>query len=96
MSATALWIMCAVIVVALVVWLGSVALAQRRPSARGAGVESRRGRVQGGTHTTGGGRSVAPHRETVVVPGENPEESATPDHPGRPGEGTGNPMDLSG
>lgn len=93
MSAILLWIMCAVIVVALAAWLVVLALAQRDPSARGTGVEHRRGRVQGGSHT-GGGRSVAPRRDAVVVPGEDPEDPATPDHPGRPGEGTGNPMDL--
>lgn len=93
MSGTMLLIMCVVIVVALAAWLVVVALAQRRPPEDGPGAEHRRGRVQGGTHT-GGGRSVAPHRDAVVVPGESPEDSSIPDRPGRPGEGSGNPMDL--
>jgi hypothetical protein len=68
MSGTVLWIMCAVIVVALGAWLAAVALAQRHPWVRRPGIERRRGRVQGGTHT-GGGRSVAPHRDSPVFPG---------------------------
>jgi hypothetical protein len=88
-----LFIMCAVIVVGLAAWLAIVALAQRRPAPRGDDAEIRRGPVQGGIHT-GGGRSVAPHRDAVVVPGQDPEESSVPDRPGRPGEGSGNPMDL--
>lgn len=93
MSGTLLWVMCVVIVAGLAAWLVVIGLAQRHPSANSAGVERRRGRVQGGSHT-GGGRSVSPTRDAVVVPGESPEDSAMPDRPGRPGEGTGNPMDL--
>ena len=93
MSGTALWIMCAVIVVALGAWLAAVALAQRHPWVRRPGIERRRGRVQGGTHT-GGGRSVAPHRDSPVFPGEDPEKSTVPDRSGPPRSGSGNPMDL--
>ena len=93
MSATALWIMCAVIVVSLAFWLAMVGLAQRRPYFRNPRPERRRGRVQGGTHI-GGGRSVAPHRDTPVTPGETPDDSTLPDHAGLPGSGSGNPLDL--
>ena len=93
MSGTVLWIMCAVIVVALGAWLAMVALAQRHPWVRRPGIERRRGRVQGGTHT-GGGRSVAPHRDAPVFPGEDPEKSTVPDRSGPPRSGSGNPMDL--
>jgi hypothetical protein len=70
-----------------------VALAQRHPWASRPAIERRRGRVQGGTHT-GGGRSVAPHRDAPVFPGENPEENTVPDRSGPPRGGSGNPMDL--
>ena len=93
MSATALWIMCAVIVAALAIWLIMVGLAQRRPYFRNPHPERRRGRVQGGTHT-GGGRSVAPRRDAPVTPGETPDDSTLPSHAGRPGSGSGNPLDL--
>ncbi|MBO0805977.1 MAG: hypothetical protein J2P25_23265 [Nocardiopsaceae bacterium] len=93
MPGAALWIMCTVIVVSLAAWLAAVALAQRHPWVEKPGIERRRGRVQGGTHT-GGGRSLAPHRDAAAVPGENPEGSTVPDRPGWSGEGSGNPMDL--
>ena len=93
MSATAIWIICAVTVAALAVWLTAVALASRTPYFRHPHQERRRGRVQGGTHT-GGGHSVAPRRDAAVIPDENPEDSTLPDHAGRPGSGSGNPLDL--
>jgi hypothetical protein len=93
MSGTVLWIMCAVIVAALAIWLTMVGLASRRPYFRHTGIERRRGRVQGSTHV-GGGRSVGPHRDSPVIPGEHPEDSTLPDHAGRPGRGSGNPLDL--
>jgi len=93
MSGTVLWIICAVIVVALAVWLSAVGLAARTPFFRHSHVEPRRGRVQGGTHT-GGGRSVAPRRDAPVIPDENPEDSTLPERAGRPGSGSGNPLDL--
>lgn len=97
MSGAILWIMCAAIVAALAAWLVMVALAQRRdPPTRGPGIERRRGRVQGGTHT-GGGRSVSPTRDQEVIPGENPEGisvAGQPKRSGRPGKGSGDPLDL--
>jgi hypothetical protein len=91
-SATAIWIICAVIVVALAVWLIAIAFAQRKPFFR-THREPRRGRVQGATHV-GGGRSVAPRRDAPVIPDEHPEDSTLPDRAGRPGSGSGNPLDL--
>lgn len=93
MSGTALWIMCAVIVVSLAVWVTLVVRADRSPFYRHPHREVRRGRVQGGTHT-GGGRSVAPRRDAQVVPGENPNDSTLRGRAGRPGSGSGNPLDL--
>jgi hypothetical protein len=89
MSATLIWIMCAVIVVALAAWLVAIALANRNPSFRHPHTEPRRGRVWGGTHQ-GGGRSVAPRRDAEVVPGEDPDK---PTVPVRKPRGT-SPMDL--
>lgn len=93
MSATALWIMCVVIVVALGSWLATVAYAQRRPFSKRPGIERRRGRVQGGSHT-GGGRSVAPARDEPAIPGENPEEPSVANRPGPTHDEPGSPMDL--
>lgn len=78
--------------VALAVWLIAIAFAQRKPYFR-MHSERRRGRVQGATHV-GGGRSVAPRRDAPVIPGEHPEDSTLPDRAGRPGSGSGNPLDL--
>jgi hypothetical protein len=85
--------MCVVIVLGLAAWAVLVWLASRRPHQRQSINESRRGRVQGGSHV-GGGRSVAPHRDAPVIPDENPNDSTLPDRAGRPGSGSGNPMDL--
>jgi hypothetical protein len=49
--------------------------------------------VQGSTHV-GGGRSVAPRRDAPVIRDENPDDSTLPDRAGRPGSGSGNPLDL--
>ncbi len=76
MSATLIWIMCAVIVAALAIWLVAVALAARRPGG-GQHVEPRRGRVQGGNHL-GGGRSLSPDRDAELVPGEDPNKPTVP------------------
>lgn len=89
MSATLIWIMCAVIVASLAAWLIAIAFAQRAPSFRHSHVEPRRGRVQGGTHV-GGGRSVGPHRDGEVTQEESPETPTVP--VGKP-RGT-SPMDL--
>lgn len=73
MSATLIWIMCAVIVVTLAGWLVSVLMAARKPAFSKPHMEPRRGRVQGGTHV-GGGRSVAPRRDGEIEPDESPDE----------------------
>jgi hypothetical protein len=69
-SATAIWIVVAVAVAGLAVWLGSVALAARKPYQDAHG-ERLRGSVQGGMHV-GAGRSVAPRRDEPVTPGDLP------------------------
>jgi hypothetical protein len=89
MSGTLLWIMCVAIVLSLAAWLVAVAFANRKPAFQHPHVEPRRGNVQGATHV-GGGRSVAPHRDAEIVPGEDPE---TPTVPVRRSRGT-SPMDL--
>jgi len=89
MSATLIWIICVVAVVALAIWLVAIARADRSPSFRRPHVEPRRGRVQGGTHV-GGGRSVAPRRDGEISPDESPDE---PTVPVRRSRGT-SPMDL--
>ncbi|HLH84705.1 MAG TPA: hypothetical protein VKV38_15705 [Trebonia sp.] len=87
MSAAALIIMCAVIVVALAIWLVAVMLADRStPFFRRSRQEPRRGRVVGGTHV-GGGRSVAPRRDAPVVAGEDPHEPTVTAPLENPGEG---------
>ena len=95
MTATAgvTWAIVVVSVVALAVWLIVVVRAGRSPFFRHPHYDRRRGRVQGGTHV-GGGRSVSPRRDATVIPDENPEDSTLPDHAGRPGSGSGNPLDL--
>jgi hypothetical protein len=101
-SATAIWIIVAVVVIGLVVWLGSVALAARKPHQEHAHGERLRGTVQGGMHV-GSGRSVAPRRDEEVTPGEVPAGDML--HPGTevPGastesrnatQGSGSPLDL--
>jgi hypothetical protein len=89
MSATLLWVMCVVIVLALAAWLVAVAFAQRKPSFDHPHVEPRRGQVQGGTHV-GAGRSVSPRRDAEVTPDEDPEK---PTVEIRKPRGT-SPMDL--
>lgn len=93
MSSAAMWIMCVAIVAGLAIWALAVHLAGRQPHQKREVLEHRRGRVQGGSHV-GGGRSVAPRRDAPVIPHENPDDSTLPDHAGRPGSGSGNPMDL--
>lgn len=92
-SAPMIWAIVAVAVAGLAVWLVAVARADSSPFSRHPHPERRRGRVQGGTHV-GGGRSVAPRRDAPVIPDENPEDSTLPDRAGRPGSGSGNPLDL--
>ena len=92
-SAAVVWAIVAVAVAGVAMWLIMVALADRNPFSRRPHAERRRGRVQGGTHV-GGGRSVAPRRDAIVIPDENPDDSTLPDRAGRPGSGSGNPLDL--
>lgn len=92
-SAAVIWVIVGVTVAGLAVWLVGVALAQRAPFFRHPHPDRRRGRVQGGTHV-GGGRSVAPRRDAPVVFDENPDDRTLPDRAGRPGSGSGNPLDL--
>jgi len=78
-SWTAIWVMCAVIVIALAAWLIMVALAARKPYFEHPHMERRRGPVQGGTHA-GPGRSVSPRPDEPVVPADAPSgEKATRD-----------------
>ena len=101
-SATAIWIIVAVAVAGLVIWLGSVALAARKPHKENAHGERLRGDVQGGMHVGGGGRSVAPRRDEEVIPGDVPpgdslhpgadDPAAGPDAGAR--RGSGSPLDL--
>jgi hypothetical protein len=98
-TTTAIWVICAVVVVSLALWLITVALAARRPAQDHPKRDQMRGLVQGGQHV-GGGRSVAPTRDAPVPEGggEPPavEEEMAVHELGadqrRPG--SGNPMDL--
>src|SRR5947207_15076022 len=95
-TATGIWIMCAVIVAGLVIWLVAVALAARHPGQEHPRHESLRGLVQGGQHV-GGGRSVAPTRDAPVAEGggELPTiEEQVAAHEGQETRDSGNPMDL--
>jgi hypothetical protein len=69
-SATAIWIIVVVVVVALAIWLIAVSRAARKPYQEPHG-DQLRGPVQGGTHV-GGGRSVAPRRDEAVDPDQTP------------------------
>ena len=67
-TTTGIVVFCVVIVLALAIWLGAVALAARRPYSGNPKRERMRGVVQGGQHM-GGGRSVMPTRDAPVPPG---------------------------
>lgn len=88
-SATETLIIAVFCVLALAAFVTAVVVAQRHPAFRHPHIEPRRGRVQGGTHV-GGGRSVMPHRDGEIVPGEDPDE---PTVPVRRSRGT-SPLDL--
>lgn len=92
-TAAGIWAIVGVTVFVLAAWLFAVARAQRIPFFRHPQPDRRRGRVQGGTHV-GGGRSVAPRRDAPVIFDENPDDSTLPERAGRPGSGSGNPLDL--
>jgi len=98
-SATAIWIIVVVVVVALAIWLVAVMRAARKPSREPRG-DRLRGPVQGGTHV-GGGRSVAPRRDEAVDPDQvaagdtvNPELDSAERGPEHARRGSGNPLDL--
>jgi hypothetical protein len=67
-TTTGIVVFCVVVVLALAIWLGAVALAARRRYSRNPEREPMRGVVQGGQHM-GGGRSVMPTRDAPVPPG---------------------------
>ena len=98
-TATGIWIMCAVIVAGLVIWLVAVALAARHPGQEHPRHESLRGLVQGGQHV-GGGRSVAPTRDAPVPEGGGNPPSAEEEDAAQAGSQrgqrprSGSPMDL--
>jgi hypothetical protein len=101
-SATAIWIIVAVAVAGLAVWLGGVALAARKPHQDHAHGESLRGTVQGGMHV-GGGRSVAPRRDEPVIPGDGlagdtlhpgAEDPGASPEAGDARQGSRSPLDL--
>jgi hypothetical protein len=98
-SATAIWIIVAVAVAGLVIWLGGVALAARKPHQEHKHAERLRGAVQGGMHI-GAGRSVAPRRDEEVAPGEVPPGDSLQPGGEDPADargasrGSGSPLDL--
>ena len=98
-SATAIWIIIVVVVVALAIWLIAVMRAASKPGGESHGAKLL-GPVQGGSHV-GGGRSVAPRRDEEVDPDQVPDgDTITPilrspkDEPGQARRGSGNPLDL--
>jgi hypothetical protein len=98
-SATAIWIIVVVVIVALAIWLIAVMRAARKPSREPQG-DKLLGPVQGGIHV-GGGRSVAPRRDEAVDPDQvpagttvNPELDSTEPGPEHARRGSGNPLDL--
>jgi hypothetical protein len=96
-TTTGILVIVVVVVVALLVWLGLVARAARRPQQEHPQRDPLRGLVQGGQHV-GGGRSVAPHRDAPVPEGGGnppaPEDEDKASHVGQPSRDAGNPMDL--
>jgi hypothetical protein len=87
-SAIAIWIICAVAVAGLAIWL--TVLRSRCPcGCSGYGFRAAR---QGGLHVSEGGRSVAPRRDEPVVPGEAPAGDSL--HPG--GEDTADDRGAGG
>ena len=79
-SAIAIWIIVAVAVAGLPVWLIGVSRAARKPYPQHPVGQRLRSTVQGGLHVSDGGRSVAPRRDEPVVPGEAPAGDSL--HPG--------------
>jgi hypothetical protein len=91
-SATAIWIICAVAVAGLAIWLIGVSRAARKPYPEHPQGQRLRSTVQGGLHVSEGGRSVAPRRDEPVVPGEAPAGDSL--HPG--GEDTADDRGADG
>jgi hypothetical protein len=95
-TTTGIVVVCVVIVLALAIWLGAVALAARRRYVRNPKRERMGSVVQGGRHM-GGGRSVMPTRDAPVPPGggdpptPHQEDAA---QAGRAAGRSGSPMDL--
>jgi hypothetical protein len=101
-STTGIWLIIAVTVTGLAIFLGSVVLAARQPRRRHAHGEPLHGTVQGGMHV-GAGRSVAPRRDEPVTPGDVPAGDTLHPGVGAPAAGTesggsrrgpGSPLDL--
>lgn len=91
-SAIAIWIIVAVAVAGLAVWLIGLSRAARKPYPQHPVGQRLRSTVQGGLHVSDGGRSVAPRRDEPVVPGEAPAGDSL--HPG--GEDTADDQDADG
>ena len=87
-SAIAIWIIVAVAVAGLAVWLGGVALAARKPRQDHAHGEPLRGAVQGGMHVGGGD---APAGDTLHPGAEYPGADG---EPRGSGHGSGSPLNL--
>jgi hypothetical protein len=97
-TTTGIWILCAVIVASLTVWLLLIARAARHPGSDNRHVQRMRNLVQGGEHV-GGGRSVMPRRDAEVPEGggtpPSPEEMAQAAEDRRAHrQQSGSPMDL--
>jgi hypothetical protein len=95
-SAAENWIIAIVCVVVVALLITGVMVASRRPHRR-ASATGRRFRVQGGMHTGGGGRSVAPHRDEPVTPDAeelSPRDAVSREADASTRRGTGSPMDL--
>jgi hypothetical protein len=98
-STIGIWVICVVVVLALIAWLVIVALAARHPSQEHPQHDQLRGLVQGGQHV-GGGRSVAPHRDAPAPegggdpPAVEEQEAAQAALSRRGPRGTASPTDL--
>jgi len=91
-----IWVIVAVVVLGLAVWLLTVALTAQRPGQEHPQRDQIRGLVQGGQHV-GGGRSVAPTRDAPVPEGGGDPptlEEQDAANTGRGPSGSGSPMDL--
>jgi hypothetical protein len=71
-SPTAIAVMCIVIVLCLTTFLTLVMVASRQPSNKHEARVRMPAGVRGGRHVAVGGRSVAPNRDTLALPGQVP------------------------